>query len=319
MSVYAMSVVWKSELDKAKKLILLAYADFADDDGGSIFPSIRRIAWKTGYTRRQVQRITRDLEEIGYMIPGEVNEELKTIIYKIDLAALPKLPPFESIKKSDQNKGTEGGVTITPGVIDDTDMSQITPDPSFNPLSNNNAQAREGKDEDIRSRQDYIDLQNAVVTVCFKLNIMALQEKDIKAIDQLYEMGVDPDDLRTHYGRETKNGRGPGSWWYTQNWKGTKGQVPKPPDLIETIGEALAFRPEHKTTPSNEATKAWAEVQMWLQGKMRPVDFSSPLTIQVVRVITESELKYMPENKEGFYKKRFVGLFKDLEQKQQHR
>ena len=49
--------------------MLLCYADHADHDGGSIWPAADLIAKKTGYTKRTVQRLTRELEDLGLMLP----------------------------------------------------------------------------------------------------------------------------------------------------------------------------------------------------------------------------------------------------------
>ncbi|MBN1348399.1 helix-turn-helix domain-containing protein [candidate division KSB1 bacterium] len=89
MSVKVMGLVWESDLPAAQKLVLLSYADHADHDGNNVFPSIGLIAWKTGYSERQIQRITRDLESRKILIkdelpgPGGVNR------FKIDFSALP--------------------------------------------------------------------------------------------------------------------------------------------------------------------------------------------------------------------------------------
>lgn len=66
MSIKVMSQVWELDMDPSLKLTLLAFADHADDYG-VCYPSIRRIAWKSGVTRRTVQRHVRQLEEDGVL------------------------------------------------------------------------------------------------------------------------------------------------------------------------------------------------------------------------------------------------------------
>ncbi len=68
MSVKVMGLVWDLKISREGKFILLAYADHADHEGGSIFPAISTIAEKTGYSKRSVQRITRLLEESGHLV-----------------------------------------------------------------------------------------------------------------------------------------------------------------------------------------------------------------------------------------------------------
>lgn len=61
MSVRVMSLVWYAKLPRNEKFVLLAYADHADDSGGSIFPAVETVAKKTSYAERAVQSITQKL------------------------------------------------------------------------------------------------------------------------------------------------------------------------------------------------------------------------------------------------------------------
>ncbi len=63
MSVEQMAQVWKLDLAPNKKIVLLAYADHADEHGNNVFPSLGRIAHKTGYSRDQVRRISKELKD----------------------------------------------------------------------------------------------------------------------------------------------------------------------------------------------------------------------------------------------------------------
>jgi len=68
MSVKIMGMVWDTKLESNKKFVLLAYADHANHEGKSIFPAVETIAQKTGYHERSVQRLTRELENEGYLV-----------------------------------------------------------------------------------------------------------------------------------------------------------------------------------------------------------------------------------------------------------
>jgi len=60
-----MSRVWEHSRHKGSELLLLlAIADFADDDGRA-YPSIARLATKTRLSKRNVQLVLRRLEESG--------------------------------------------------------------------------------------------------------------------------------------------------------------------------------------------------------------------------------------------------------------
>jgi hypothetical protein len=50
-----------------------------------------------------------------------------------------------------------------------------------------------------------------------------------KAASQLARVEATPDLIRQHYG--------PGGWWYTHDWRGQKGEFPRPEQVIETWGQ----------------------------------------------------------------------------------
>lgn len=98
MSVKIMGLVWDADLDKDTKIILLAYADHADHEGGGVYPGVPLIAWKTGYSDRQVQRITHSLVAMKIMIPTGVSQ-FGTNIYRIDPRAFPKRDAYQPAKR----------------------------------------------------------------------------------------------------------------------------------------------------------------------------------------------------------------------------
>ena len=67
MSVKAMSWVWEQNLPTAKKMLLLAIADHADDDGDNAWPSKARLARKVNVTTEYVRRMLRELESEGWI------------------------------------------------------------------------------------------------------------------------------------------------------------------------------------------------------------------------------------------------------------
>lgn len=72
MSIKLMAAVWERiDLTSTQKLVLLALADWANDEG-LCWPSIDRLAAKTSMAGRSVQRIIRDLESTGFIKRDEV-------------------------------------------------------------------------------------------------------------------------------------------------------------------------------------------------------------------------------------------------------
>lgn len=67
MSIKLMTATWELRMPPSNKLVLLALADWANDRGGSCFPSIRRIAERSSISERQAQRYMRALELDGWL------------------------------------------------------------------------------------------------------------------------------------------------------------------------------------------------------------------------------------------------------------
>ena len=68
MSVRAMATAWESSLaPPSLKLTALALADWSNDDGGSLHPSMSAIAKKVGVSRCQAQRLVQSLKSDGLL------------------------------------------------------------------------------------------------------------------------------------------------------------------------------------------------------------------------------------------------------------
>lgn len=66
MSIKLMSLVWQTKLKGATKMLLLALADSANDEGVT-WPSLNTLAKKCSISRREVCRSLRELIEIGVL------------------------------------------------------------------------------------------------------------------------------------------------------------------------------------------------------------------------------------------------------------
>lgn len=60
-----MTMVWDSDLQTGKKMALLALCDWANDEGGSVYPSIAKLAKRISCSERQAQRIVHLLIDDG--------------------------------------------------------------------------------------------------------------------------------------------------------------------------------------------------------------------------------------------------------------
>lgn len=96
-----MGGVWELDLDPPAKLVLLAMADHADHEGRNVRPSVDLVAWKTGYSPRQVQRIIRELERKHILIRTSAGSggRGQSTHYRIDLEKGEKTPDFRGRDK----------------------------------------------------------------------------------------------------------------------------------------------------------------------------------------------------------------------------
>ena len=64
---HAPRLILESDLRPELKPVTIAFVVFADADGGSIFPSVARVCWLLGCSRRTVQNGLRQLRALGIL------------------------------------------------------------------------------------------------------------------------------------------------------------------------------------------------------------------------------------------------------------
>lgn len=116
-----MSLVWDVDVPPSEKLVLLCYANYADQSGKNIYPAIDSVAKKTKLNRRTVQRATKSLEEKGLLIAdGKGRNGVNKWRYGGDT-----VPPRQNVT-GDTVSIT--GDTVPPrGVTPDTKMGDTVP------------------------------------------------------------------------------------------------------------------------------------------------------------------------------------------------
>lgn len=111
MSAKLMGQVYDLDLPHNKAWVLMAMVDHADHIGRNIFPSLSLIAWKTGYSLKQVRRIVKDLVTDGILI--EVgNKPGYPKSYRADLSKALRKPEYvikTIARKATQNVPTQNG------------------------------------------------------------------------------------------------------------------------------------------------------------------------------------------------------------------
>jgi hypothetical protein len=113
MSIRVMAQVWEHEFSRSEQAIMLALADHAHDDGSRVFPSVERVAWKTGYSKRQTQRIIGTLRKSGVLVVVKKAYKNRPTEYRIDLLKAPEKPTYRGDTMSPQ--AVEGVTTSVNG------------------------------------------------------------------------------------------------------------------------------------------------------------------------------------------------------------
>lgn len=109
MSIRLMTKVWDSGCyEGGTLLVLLALADWANDDGDRVFPKMAQIAKRARLCERQARRVLRDLEGDGVLIPktNKTGGRGNRVEYKINLESMTKCPPLEEGGHSEPERRT---------------------------------------------------------------------------------------------------------------------------------------------------------------------------------------------------------------------
>lgn len=169
MSLALLPLIWRMKpgiLTSSEKIVLLRLADFAQEDGSSIYPCLKRIAEETSLSLRTVQRAITELLEKGCLQLVQSFTSRKPNIYQINVSFLRSVlkPTEEEGNKTPVqgchpatsevlNKGVRDDKVSPQGRHDDIprpssavivssqrghhDISRgdiMTPDPLYNPL-----------------------------------------------------------------------------------------------------------------------------------------------------------------------------------------
>lgn len=130
-------VMQEVEVTRPQQIILLAMAEHANDDGTRCYPSIDRIAWKTGYKVRAVEDILRGLrqEKIIEMVAPAAAQ--KPTEYRICLDKAKQKMPFSAWRfKHGKHRNKERGAENAPVQSRVKSARETAPEPSTEPSLN---------------------------------------------------------------------------------------------------------------------------------------------------------------------------------------
>ena len=164
-----MADVWTRDLPHDEQAVMLAMADHAHDDGSRCFPSVARIAWKTGYQERSVRRTMAELRKRGVLelvTPG--GGRGRSSRYQIHVDRIPKKPPLNP-DRCDTNPDAQDRVSapLNPDGCDtNPDRCDTNPDPP------DRGTIKEPPEEEEASATEFVAASEttlAVVNLCQRL------------------------------------------------------------------------------------------------------------------------------------------------------
>jgi Helix-turn-helix domain len=147
-----MGQVWELDLPHNQQSVLLAFADHADDEGYNARPGIEYVAWKTGYSERQVQRIVRELERVELLVEVAAAAGRKATAYRVVVAAGHRKAPYQPRHEREPNAMTDRRGDKMSGRHPGSSRGdiQVSPEPSREPNGSGLA-ANAAKPEPVRS------------------------------------------------------------------------------------------------------------------------------------------------------------------------
>ncbi|MBI1213585.1 MAG: hypothetical protein GC190_19175 [Alphaproteobacteria bacterium] len=130
MSIRLMTRVWDSGQYSAGTLVvLLALADWADDDGGRLFPKLETLEKKTRLSVKQLRRVLADLIEDGVLL-DEGGKGIKvgiSLVLKLNLDVLDGRDKLSRASEQGQTVRAEGQIVRDEGQFDLGEGQNVPP------------------------------------------------------------------------------------------------------------------------------------------------------------------------------------------------
>jgi hypothetical protein len=223
MSIRLMSKVFETDLPAHEKFVLLAMADYASDTGESIYPSIETICRKTSISERMVHYSVARLLNRGVIVLVKKGGGKTSNTYRINPEAVEGCIPC-----------TPGVHTVHPG------GAPGAPDPSLN--QNETREEPEYVDvSDVRKEEKQPKSKKpptldrsavyALASAIAEVTGMSMFISQAQIIKEATKIGKDPrvspELVRQIYSK--------GGLWYTEDWRGKKGEKPGLYDVAKTI------------------------------------------------------------------------------------
>ena len=260
MSVKLMTAIWANgPSNSTERFVLLTLADYANDDGAGAYPSLATIASRCALSRRTVIRAIESLVDSGYLIRRrrKIEGRFTSSEYKINPQKL--RPNSDTVSPVVVTNDHYGSDTVSPEWCQDDTMvvthdlqggdtvsPNPLPDPSIDPTrGGERPKSRRMPVSSPSSRIQFQDFpESSAERIQHAAMVSAISEvtgmdaklnfdKLAPAALDLVKAGYEPDQVRSYYARGAPPGR---RNWYSDDWRGRKGDLPTVKNISETIG-----------------------------------------------------------------------------------
>ena len=193
-----------------------------------------------------IRRILKELQEYGYLerkqsrLPNGKYEWVSTVYETPHIVVETMLPP-----------GVDGA-TISPSR---TSPSRTSPE-GLHIISTESTNTESiSTDKRVNLQAEMLGVLSEVTRLDYKIKRNA--GRLAKPSKELLEAGYLPAQVKTYYSS--------GDWWYTNDWRGQRGQPPTPEQILETIAQAKNGN-GRKQAPANEPA-GFAGIREYLESQ----------------------------------------------------
>lgn len=204
MSVKVMAAVWELKLTAPQLIVMLALADHADDEGRNAYPSLARLAWKTGYSESTVRRILKQLSDTAILDREE--RAGQTTMYTLHTGNGVKKQSYNARdNKGLQNDTPTIAMTPHPYHSYDTPTPTIamTPESSIKPSPKHPSGATRKKLSGLNTPSSAMNPMKDAIAAAFGYDWQSMTKSEIGIVQrtakQLCEAGRKPEDVATIY------------------------------------------------------------------------------------------------------------------------
>lgn len=200
MSVKQMAKVWSLDLPHNQLWVLMALADYADDDG-YCWPSAPKLAHKTGYSERQIRRLMEGLRDRGIITQKQRDGRSSETWLHLNKAPAKKAFTPDKMTGGKQDQTPDIAMSPHPGqnVTPTPDILSETPDIAMSPITISNQSIEPVKETSIAKAEKKPRPRNviwdAVAAVCGD-PAMEDEESDFgRTVSQLKKADSNPDEI----------------------------------------------------------------------------------------------------------------------------